>query len=162
MRLPLIRQSYYFQEEIYMQTKSRDEEMLCKIYKDCKMGVESMSKLLPDISSQDMKNMMAAQLQSYQNFASRASELLARNGKAAGDVGLFEKLPAEMGMAISRAADRSDSKTAELMINGYVMGVTELKKQLADVSGISEQTAKLADDLLQFQLGAICDMKRFL
>jgi hypothetical protein len=48
------------------------------------------------------------------------------------------------------------------MINGYVMGVTELKKQLADVSGISEQTAKLADDLLQFQLGASCDMKRFL
>ena len=145
-----------------MQTKSRDEEMLCKICKDCKMGVESISKLLPDVSSQDMKNTMAAELQSYQNFASRASELLARSGKAAQDVGLFEKLPAEIGMAISRATDRSDSKTAELMINGYVMGVTELKKQLADVTGVSEQTAELAGDLLQFQLGAICDMKRFL
>ena len=82
--------------------------------------------------------------------------------KAPEDTGFFEKLPAEMGMAISRMTDRSDSKTAELMINGYVMGVTELKKQLADISGISEQTAKLAGDLLQFQLGAICDMKRFL
>ncbi|MBQ1847366.1 MAG: hypothetical protein II135_05105 [Clostridia bacterium] len=145
-----------------MQTKSRDEEMLCKIYKDCKMGVESMSKLLPDISSQDMKNAMAAQLQSYQTFAARASELLAKQGKAPEDAGFFEKLPAEVGMAVSRATDRSDSKTAELMINGYVMGVTELKKQLADVSGVSEQTSTLANDLLQFQLGGICDMKRFL
>lgn len=145
-----------------MQTKSRDEEMLCKIYKDCKMGVESMSKLLPDISSQDMKNVMAAQLQSYQTFAARASELLAKQGKAPEDAGFFEKLPAEVGMAVSRATDRSDSKTAELMINGYVMGVTELKKQLADVSGVSEQTSTLANDLLQFQLGGICDMKRFL
>ena len=145
-----------------MQKKSRDEEMLCKIYRDCRMGVESMVKLLPDISDQNMKNTMAAQLTSYEQFASRASELLAQSGKAPEDAGFFEKLPAEFGMAISRLADRSDSKTAELMINGYVMGVTELKKQLADITGISEQTAKLAGDLLQFQLGAICDMKRFL
>ena len=142
--------------------KSRDEEMLSKIYKDCRMGAESMAKLLPDISDQDMKNMMAAQLTSYGQFASRAAELLAQSGKTPEETGFFEKLPAEMGMAISRMTDRSDSKTAELMINGYVMGVTELKKQLADITGVSEQTAKLAGDLLQFQLGAICDMKRFL
>ena len=126
------------------------------------MGVESISKLLPDVSDQDMKNTVAAQLTSYQKFGARASEILAQNGKAAEDAGFFEKLPAEFGMAISKMADKSDGKTAELMINGYVMGVSELKKQLADISGLSEPTAKLAADLLQFQLGAICDMKRFL
>ena len=49
-----------------------------------------------------------------------------------------------------------------MMINGYVMGVTELKKQLGDNRGISENTAALASDMMQFQLNAINDMKQYL
>ena len=105
---------------------------------------------------------MGDHLKQYQGFAARAADHLARQGKAPADAGFFEKLPAEVGMAMSQMMDSSDSKTAQMMINGYVMGVAELKKQLSDTPNISEHTAALAADMIQFQLNAINDMKQFL
>ena len=142
--------------------KTQDEEMLTDIYKNCRMGTESTAKLMPDVKNDGMRRVMGEQLKSYQNFSARAAELLAKHGTAPHDATFFEKLPSEMGMAFSRMTDTSDQKTAQMMINGFVMGVTELKKQLADTPDVSEQTACLAADMIQFQLGAINDMKQFL
>ena len=142
--------------------KTDDIEMLTDIYKNCKMGVESTAKLMPKVQNGDMRRAMGDQLKQYQGFAARAADHLARQGKAPSDAGFFEKLPAEVGMAMSQMMDNSDSKTAQMMINGYVMGVAELKKQLADTPNISEHTAALAADMIQFQLNAINDMKQFL
>ena len=142
--------------------KTDDQEMLTDIYKNCKMGVESTAKLMPDVLDQNMRTTMGEHLKQYQGFAARAADLLAKQGKAPQDAGFFEKLPAEMGMAVNQLMDASDSKTAQMMINGFVMGVSELKKQLADTPNVSEDTAALAGDMIQFQLQAINDMKRFL
>ena len=142
--------------------KTQDEEMLTDIYKNCRMGTESTAKLMPDVKNDGMRRVMGEQLKSYQDFSARAAELLAKHGTAPHDATFFEKLPAEMGMAFSRMTDTSDQKTAQMMINGFVMGVTELNKQLADTPDVSEQTACLAADMIQFQLGAINDMKQFL
>ncbi|MBO4733483.1 MAG: hypothetical protein J5662_03310 [Clostridia bacterium] len=142
--------------------KTDDTEMLTDIYKNCKMGVESTAKLMPKVQNADMRLKMGDHLKQYQGFAARAADHLARQGKAPADAGFFEKLPAEVGMAMSQMMDSSDSKTAQMMINGYVMGVAELKKQLSDTPNISEHTAALAADMIQFQLNAINDMKQFL
>lgn len=142
--------------------KTQDQEMLTDIYKNCKMGVESTSKLMPGVQNADMRRIMGEHLKQYQSFAARAADLLAKQGKAPQDAGFFEKLPAEMGMAFGQMLDSSDSKTAQMMINGYVMGVAELKKQLADTPSVSEDTAALAADMTQFQLQGINDMKQFL
>ena len=71
-------------------------------------------------------------------------------------------MPAEMGIAFSTVIDSSDQKIAQLMINGYVMGITDMKKQLADAQGAPEDTLKLAGDLLAFQSQSIVDIKEFL
>ena len=136
--------------------------MLTDIYKNCRMGAESTAKLMPDVKNDGMRRVMGEQLKNYQSFSARAADLLAKQSTAPHDATFFEKLPAEMGMAFSRMTDPSDQKTAQMMINGFVMGVTELKKQLADTPGISEQTAALAADMIQFQLQGINDMKQFL
>ena len=142
--------------------KTDDLEMLTDIYKNCKMGVESTAKLMPGVQNGDMRRVMGEQLKQYQGFAARAADQLAKQGKAPQDAGFFEKLPSEISMAVTQMMDDSDSKTAQMMINGFVMGVTELKKQLADTPNVSEHTAALAGDMIQFQLNAINDMKQYL
>ena len=142
--------------------KSDDIEMLKDVYKNCKMGVESTAKLMPNVSNADMRRTMGEHLKQYQGFAARAADLLARQGQAPADAGFFAKLPAEIGMAVEQMMDPSDSKTAQMMINGYVMGVTELKKQQAEVTGLSSNVVTLVSDMLSFQLQAINDMKQYL
>ena len=139
-----------------------DEQVLTDIYKSCKMGLESIAKLMPETKDQQLRQLMGNHLKEYQGFAARASQYLAEAGKAPEDAGFFEKIPSEVGMAVSRMMDSSDSKTAQMMINGYVMGVTELKKQQAEVTGLSENVVTLVSDMLSFQLQAINDMKQYL
>ena len=142
--------------------KPNDERVLTDIYKTCKMGLESIAKLMPETQNQQMRCTMGEHLKEYQTFAARAAQCLAQSGKAPEDAGFWEKIPAEVGMAVSRMMDSSDSKTAQMMINGYVMGVTELKKQQSEVQGLSEPVVTLVSDMLSFQLQAINDMKQYL
>lgn len=142
--------------------KPNDERVLTDIYKTCKMGLESIAKLMPQTQDQQMRCTMGEHLKEYQTFAARAAQCLAQSGKAPEDAGFWEKIPAEVGMAVSRMMDNSDSKTAQMMINGYVMGVTELKKQQSEVAGLSEPVVTLISDMLSFQLQAINDMKQYL
>ena len=142
--------------------KHNDEQVLTDIYKTCKMGLESIAKLMPETKNRQMRQLMGTHLKEYQGFAARAAQYLAESGKAPEDAGFFEKIPSEVGMAVSRMMDDSDSKTAQMMINGYVMGVTELKKQQAEVTGLSENVVTLVSDMLSFQLQAINDMKQYL
>ena len=143
-------------------TVKNDEQVLTDIYKSCKMGLESIAKLMPETKDQQMKQTMGAHLKEYQGFAARAAQFLAQSGKAPEDAGFWEKMPSEVGMAVSRMMDDSDSKTAQMMINGYVMGVTELKKQQSQIKGLSQNTVTLLSDMLSFQLQAINDMKQYL
>ena len=142
--------------------KPNDERVLTDIYKTCKMGLESIAKLMPETKNQQMRQLMGTHLKEYQGFAARAAQCMAEAGKAPEDAGFFEKMPSEVGMAVSRMMDSSDSKTAQMMINGYVMGVTELKKQQSEVAGLSEPVVTLVSDMLSFQLQAINDMKQYL
>lgn len=144
------------------QKKNREQELLCDVYKDCKMGIESISKLLPKVNGAEMKKKMGEHLSSYQKIATEASEQLVGSGVAPTDAGFLEKLPAEMAMAMKTAIEVTDPKIAEMMINGYVMGITEMKKQIEDVQRVSEKGAKLAADLVAFQSRGINDMKQFL
>ena len=58
--------------------KTDDTEMLTDIYKNCKMGVESTSKLMPGVQNADMRRIMGEHLKQYQSFAARAADLLAK------------------------------------------------------------------------------------
>lgn len=142
--------------------KNEQIELITDVYKDCRMGIESISKLLPKVTGEGMKNVMGRHLSSYQAISQRASDMLIGSGQAPVEASFLEKLPAEMGMIMKTAMEVTDAKIAEMMINGYVMGITEMKKQLADVCNVSEDAAKLAGDLVSFQSRSICDMKQFL
>lgn len=141
---------------------NRDEEILQEVSKASNMGMEEIAKLLPKVEGQPLKNALSAQLKAYQGFSSRAADLLSQRNKSPQSAGLFEKMPAEMGIAFSTVIDSSDQKIAQLMINGYVTGITDMKKQLADAQGAPEDTLKLAGDLLAFQSQSIVDIKEFL
>ena len=82
--------------------KTQDVRMLTDIYKNCKMGVESTAKLMPGTQNADMRRVMGEHLKQYQGFTARAADLLAQQGEAPKDAGFFEKLHAEIGMAVGQ------------------------------------------------------------
>ncbi len=142
--------------------KNPDEMLLQDIYSSSKMGIESIAKLLPKVSNQDFKNMLSGQITKYQEFVTTATTSLTQLGSVPKDATVMQKLPADMGIAMETAMDKSDSKIAELMINGSVMGITEIKKAANVNTQVPQSTTQLVGDYVTFHEQNIADLRQFL
>lgn len=142
--------------------KNANEVILQNVYQGAKMGTDAIAKLLPKVKSDKFKQAMATQLNGYQTFMGDACTRLTAINKTPEDVSIVQRLPSELGMIMGTAMDKSDSKIAEMMINGSVMGITEIKKSVAGKSGVPEETMKLAQDVITFEENNINKMKSFL
>ena len=149
-----------------MENKKRnaDEALLQEIYKSVTMGTDSVMTILGKAEDDTLKENLSADLDTYESYAKRAKEKLKEMSVEPKDVSALQKLPAEMGIAMSTLTDRSNSKMAELMIEGAVMGVTEFKEIIrgADKAGASIENIRLAGDVLAFHEEMINKMRRYL
>ncbi len=141
-----------------------DVALLQEIYKSVTMGTDAATMLLGKVDNGSLKKELTAQIDTYQGFANRAKNKLSALSIEAKDVGTLEKLPAEMSIMMSTLTDTSESKIAELMINGAVMGVSEYKEMIrnADDAGASQDNIKLAGDILSFHEEIINKMRIYL
>ncbi|MBQ8495852.1 MAG: hypothetical protein IJ489_00145 [Clostridia bacterium] len=144
--------------------QSADAALLQEIYKNVKMGTDSVMTILGKAEDRSLLENLSADLDTYEGYAKRAREKLAEMSIVPKEVSTIQKLPAEMGITMSTLTDRSNSKIAELMIEGAVMGVTEFKDLIrnADDAGASLENIRLAGDVLAFHEEMINKMRRYL
>ena len=142
--------------------KNANELILQNVYQGARMGTDAIAKLMPKVKNEKFKQAMATQLNGYQTFMGDVCTKLTAMNKTPEDVSIIQKIPSEFGMIMGTAMDKSDSKIAEMMINGSVMGIAEIKKSVAGKSGVPEDTMKLAQDVITFEENNINNMKSFL
>ena len=144
--------------------RSADAALLQEIYKNVTMGADSIMTILGKAEDEALRENLSADLDTYEGYAKRAEEKLKAMSAEPKPVTMLQKLPAEMGIAMSTLTDRSNSKMAELMIEGAVMGVTEFKEIIrnADDAGASIENIRLAGDVLAFHEEMINKMRRYL
>ena len=120
--------------------------------------------ILGKAEDETLRENLSADLDTYEGYAKRAKEKLEAMSVEPKGVNALQKLPAEMGITMSTLTDRSNSKMAELMIEGAVMGVTEFKELIreADKNGASLENVRLAGDVLSFHEEMINKMRRYL
>lgn len=141
-----------------------DEALLQEIYKNVTMGADSLTSILGKAEDETLRENLSADLDTYEGYAKEAKAKLEAMRVQPKGVSAIAKIPAEMGIAMSTLTDRSNSKMAELMIEGAVMGVTEFKELIreADKSGASLENIRLAGDVLSFHEEMINKMRRYL
>ncbi|MBQ9098243.1 MAG: hypothetical protein IJY50_02310 [Clostridia bacterium] len=145
--------------------KAADEALfLGEIYKNAKMGADSIINLLPHVKDDGLRSMMTLQLDGYEKYASRAAKALAERGVAAKEENIVTRLSARMGMAINTMIDSTKSHIAEMMIEGSNMGITDMIKLLNEHEprGTSKEAARLAREVVVFEEHNLEMLKRFL
>lgn len=145
-------------------TMTGEAEILAKIYKNMKMGVESVSKLMPKVSDSELKAKLTEQLSGYDSFASKAKVALCQLGEEAKEETPMTKFWASMGIAMNTIIDTSSSHIAEMMIEGSTMGITDTTKLLNEYKGKGEceGAIKLAEEIIKFEQNNIEIMKKYL
>lgn len=141
-------------------TKSFADEL----YKNVKMGAESIIDLMPKVKDQAMRDEMTSELEQYEKFASEIRELLFEAGVQPKEESFAAKLGVKMGVLMNTMVDESTSHIANMMIQGSTMGITATTKLIREYenTNCSEKTLALARECVKYQEGSIERLKKFL
>ena len=133
-------------------TMTKEAEMLEQLYKNVKMGSDSIVKLLPKVSDGKFKTDLTDQLNGYESIAAKAKARLKEMGAEAKEENPMVKLWSSIGMTVSTLTDSTDSHIAQMVAEGSTMGVTDGIKLLRDYenTNVSEGALKLVRDAISF------------
>lgn len=134
--------------------KSKQTALLLQaVYKNVKMGSDSILNLMPKVQDHRLKSDMTVQLSVYEAFASRAAKLLAEEGVKPEEEGAVTKLSAKMSAMMNTMRDSTSSHLAEMLVEGGTMGVNDMLKQIreAENTTASESALRLARDVCRFE-----------
>ncbi len=136
-----------------MQTLTKEAEMLEQLYKNIKMGSDSIVKLLKKVDDSEFKSDLTKQINGYEEIASRIQKHLSDHGYKAKEENPMTKLWSSVGMAMSTMTDSSNSHIAELIAEGSTMGITDGIKLLREYenSSVSEEALEFAREVIRFE-----------
>ncbi len=136
-----------------MQTTTKEAELLENLYKNVKMGSDSIIKLMDKVSGQEFKSALTKQIDGYDKIASRIREHLRDMGVEAKEENVMVKLWSSVGMAMNTLIDSTDSHIATLIAEGSTMGITDSIKLLRDYENkrVSEEALGFAREVIKFE-----------
>lgn len=136
-----------------MQTITKEAEMLESLYKNVKMGSDSIIKLMDKVSGQEFKAALTKQIDGYEKIAERLRKHLCSMGYQAKEENIMVKLWSSVGMAMETLTDSTDSHLAQLVAEGSTMGITDGIKLLRDYenTSVSEEALAFAREVIKFE-----------
>ena len=127
--------------------------MLENLYKNVKMGSDSIIKLMDKVTGEDFKAALTKQIDGYEKIAERVRKHLSGMGVSAKEEHPMIKLWSSVGMAMNTMMDSSDSHIAQLIAEGSTMGITDGIKLLRDYenTSVSEEALGFAREVIKFE-----------
>ena len=144
--------------------RSVTQTFLGDLYKNMKMGADSIVNILPKVGDGDLKQELTAELNRYEEFSKEIGKQLREAGGEPEEEGMMAKLMAKMGMAMNTAKDSTASHIAQMMIEGATMGITENMKLVREYENksCSENALRLGKSTIRFMEDSVERMKRYL
>lgn len=139
--------------------------LAAEVYKNTKMGADSIIDLLGHAKDERLKLEMTSELNRYEALASRAAKLSRERGEEPREEGALTKAAVKMSMAVNTMTDSSDPHIAEMMIQGANMGVTDLRRSIsAEEAGAcpDREAVTLARETVSFEEDSAERLKAFL
>ena len=141
-----------------------NNELLMHIYDNSDMGVKATKYLIKLLKDKDnkIKSLLETELHEYEEFLKESKNLLKKN-KIKGKSKFLAATMANWAMSNEIDKDNSDSKIANLLTRGFVMGTVDLGKKIDDFKKeTSKEIIKLAQKSMDFQNNQITRLKEYL
>ena len=147
-----------------VQEKTATQEFLGELYKNMKMGSDSIVNILPKVESKELRRELTAELNRYEEFSKEIANEITASGDDPKEENVLAKLGAKMGMAMNTMMDSTDSHIAQMMIEGATMGISENTKLIHEYENknCSERSLKLARETVAFMEDTVERMKKYL
>ncbi len=144
--------------------KNPTETLLEEMYKNVKMGSDSLVNIMNRVKDQKFREELTAELNRYEEFAAQIGKSIYNTGNMPKEENVWTKMSAKMGMAMNTMMDSTTSHLAQMVIEGATMGITEMTRLLREYenTSCSEDTLKIAKQIIKFEESTIETMKQYL
>lgn len=142
---------------------SETTELLDFVYKNAKMGEETLPYLIGAVSRPDLRTALSSQLVEYCEIVDAAKEEMRRRGTTPKKPGALKHAATEAMLRANTLHDRSPRHIAEMMVRGSAMGTVQMTKRIHAYQFTAAPSAlTLARRLLETEERNIRQMKAFL
>ena len=136
--------------------------ILNEINKAAKMGMDSISYVIKKADDENMKENLTFQYSEYGKIVDRVNTEFDKYGEIPDETPVTDKMMAWFGTQMNTLTDQSNSKIAELMIQGGDMGIIKCQKLLNHNPKADEEVKHILNDFVNLQKNDIEQMKKFL
>ena len=122
-----------------------DLDLLEKTYQNASIGITAIEAVLDKTENKDLNNELHKQLRDYQEMADKSKNQLLTNGTKVKEQSIYVKTMMKGNVKLNTILKPSDSRIAQMVIQGSTMGVTQMTKLLhakPNADGVSSEIAK--------------------
>ena len=136
--------------------------ILNELNKGIKMGMDSISNVSAKVQDDRFKQDLKYQYDEYNKILNEVNDELTNYDDFPKEVNPVQKAMGWMGVEMNTMMDKSNSKIAELMIQGTNMGIIEGVKLLNQNPDADEEVKNVLNEFIQFQENTVEQLKKYL
>lgn len=136
---------------------------LDELNKGACMGMDAINFILDKVDDIKFKNSLKLQYDKYKNISEKINEIYSEynDTDTPHETNLLTKTMTWYGIEMKTVMDHSDSKVAELLLNGTNMGIIEGRKLLNNKK-VDSKVSKLIDEYVTMQEDSVENLKKYL
>ena len=136
--------------------------VLDELNKGATMGMDAIHFVLDKVEDEAFKQTLEIEYAKYEDVSKRANEIYAKySDKEPHETGTMNKIMTWYGIEMKTLTDQSNSKIAELLLQGTNMGIIEGRKLLNNKE-TNQEIHDLLEEFVTMQSDSIEQLKKFL
>lgn len=142
----------------------KNQEFITAMYSDASMALDSLTMLIKKLNKRDnkIKEVIEKCIKGYEKHLKIIKSYMKENNYEINSVPLINKMGAYMGINMEVMKDNSDSRMADMLIQGITMGVLNTSKNINKYKDTNKEIVLIAKDFFKHQEESIEKLKKYL
>ena len=136
--------------------------ILNELNKGIKMGMDSISNVSEKVQDDRFKQDLKYQYDEYNKILNEVNNELTNYDDFPKELNPMQKAMGWMGVELNTISDKSNSKIAEMMMQGTNMGIIEGVKLLNQNPEVDTEVKNVLNEFIRFQENTIEQLKKYL
>jgi hypothetical protein len=139
-----------------------NKNALDEVNKGCTMGIEAINTLMDKVNNKDFKKLLEKELKEYDKIEDKIQRLYGKySEKTPHEVGIISKIMTDYMTNMKLMKDHTDSRIAEILLQGTNMGIIEGKKILNNKK-LDKEVSELIEEFVNHQEKIVEEIKKYL
>ena len=141
---------------------SNENYVLNEINKGIKMGMDSISNVSQKVQDDRFKQDLKCQYDKYNQILNNVNNELSNYDAFPKELNPMQKAMGWMSIEMNTISDKSNSKIAEMMLQGTNMGIIEGRRLLNNNPSVDKNVRQILDDFVVMQEDSVETLKKYL